>query len=70
MIQLSIVPPDQNAFFTGSGPAVVSPNGNYVAFLNNADGRRTLWVRALNEPEAHELAGTEYTNQHTILVSG
>ena len=62
VIQLSIVPPDENAFFTGSGPSVVSPDGNSVAFINNADGKRTLWVRALNEPEAHELPGTEYTN--------
>lgn len=62
VIQLSIVPPNENAFFTGSGPSVVSPDGNYMAFLNNADGRRTLWVRALNEPDARELPGTEYTN--------
>jgi eukaryotic-like serine/threonine-protein kinase len=63
VIQLSVVPPNENGFFSGSGPVVVSPDGNYIAFSNNYDGKRTLWVRPLNEPEAHLLVGTEYAIQ-------
>ncbi len=60
-IQLSIHPPDPSAFFTGTGPVAISPDGKYVAFNNNADGRRTLWLRPLKEPEARQLPGTEHS---------
>jgi len=61
IVRLEIVPPHEDAFFSGSGPLSVSPDGKYIAFIDNADGRRTLWLRALDSSEARQLPGTEHT---------
>ncbi|MCI0604208.1 protein kinase [bacterium] len=62
VLRFEIVPPDEKAWYTGSGPLTVSPDGKHMAFLNNADGRRTLWVRSFDSTEARQLPGTEYTS--------
>ena len=69
VIQLSVVPPYENAFFSGSGPAVVSPDGNYIAFLNNYDGRRTLWVSSIQRARCTR-ATRNGVYKGSILVSG
>jgi Tol biopolymer transport system component len=61
LLRFEIVPPDEKAWFTGTGPLTMSPDGKHLAFLNNADGRRTLWVRSFDSIEARQLPGTEYT---------
>jgi eukaryotic-like serine/threonine-protein kinase len=43
-----------------AGPPVLSPDGSAIAFVaTGSDGKSTVWVRPLNAPEAHMLAGTE-----------
>ena len=37
----------------------MSPDGRYIAFVSDRDGRAMLWVRALNSANAQALAGTE-----------
>src|SRR5262249_42140726 len=42
------------------GRFAVSPDGHWLAFTGvGADGRRRLWVRAIDSLEAHSLRGTE-----------
>jgi eukaryotic-like serine/threonine-protein kinase len=42
-----------------AGPPVLSPNGAYLAFTaNGADGKTSIWVRAMNAAEAHSLPDT------------
>ena len=44
----------------GSGLFAVSPDGSHVAFVAvGADGRSSLWVRALSNPTAQPLNGTD-----------
>ena len=62
VMRFEIVPPDEKAWYTGTGPLAVSPDGQHMAFLNNADGRRTLCVRSFDSTEARPLPGTEYTS--------
>jgi serine/threonine protein kinase len=59
VLQLELAPPDPKAWFTGTGPMTVSPDVNYIAFLNNADVRRSIWLRAFNSSSARELPRTE-----------
>jgi eukaryotic-like serine/threonine-protein kinase len=40
-------------------PPVVSPNGRHIAFAADGDGKRLIWVRALDALEARALPGTE-----------
>jgi serine/threonine protein kinase/Tol biopolymer transport system component len=43
-----------------AGPPVLSPDGTSIAFVAiGSDGKNMIWVRPLNTPEAHMLAGTE-----------
>jgi len=43
-----------------AGPPVVSPDGRMIAFVaSGADEVRRLWVRALDQPDPRELAGTD-----------
>jgi serine/threonine protein kinase len=37
----------------------VSPDGQYVAYRRQADGKSTIWIRAMSEDQARSLAGTE-----------
>ncbi|HEY1660713.1 MAG TPA: protein kinase [Candidatus Sulfotelmatobacter sp.] len=42
-----------------AGPPVLSPNGAYLAFTaNGADGKTSIWVRAMNAAEARPLPDT------------
>jgi Tol biopolymer transport system component len=43
-----------------AGPPVLSPDGSSIAFVaTGSDGKSIVWVRPLNAPEAHMLAGTD-----------
>jgi Tol biopolymer transport system component len=43
-----------------AGPPVLSPDGTSIAFVaTGADGKNMVWVRPMNAPEAHLLAGTD-----------
>jgi serine/threonine protein kinase len=62
-IRATILPPEKEKFsFYGnaSGPPVISPDGKRIVFAakDSAD-KRMLYIRSLDESEAHPLAGTE-----------
>ncbi len=63
VVRTSILPPAKASFYlesTRPGPIALSPDGQHVAFtLRGADGRRALWVRAVDALEARELPATE-----------
>jgi Tol biopolymer transport system component len=63
VVRTSILPPEKSSFYlesTRPGPIALSPDGRHVAFtLRGADGRRALWVRAVDALEARELPATE-----------
>ena len=65
LVRTSIVPPREPAaeFTLGggnSGSLTISPDGRHVTFAaRSEDGKRQLWVRALDEPESRPLPGTE-----------
>ncbi len=43
-----------------AGPPVLSPDGASIAFVaTGSDGKNMVWVRPMNAPEAHLLAGTD-----------
>jgi len=55
-------PPNATLALVGdfAGPPVLSPDGSSVAFVaTGSDGKNMIWVRPLNAPEAHLLAGTD-----------
>ncbi|MBI4429955.1 MAG: serine/threonine-protein kinase [Ignavibacteriales bacterium] len=58
-----ITPPPDWKFFTSTpraGPLALSPDGRLVVFsATNEQGVKLLWVRAVDEPDAHALAATE-----------
>ena len=58
-----IGPPESTRFIlagVSSGPPVLSPDGNLLAFAaRGADGKQLLWVRSLDGTTEGSLAGTE-----------
>ncbi|MDQ6893316.1 MAG: protein kinase [Acidobacteriota bacterium] len=58
-----LLPPEKTAFeVRGDSCAslTVSPDGRWVTFgAKSADGKVMLWLRALQDPVAHPIAGTE-----------
>jgi Tol biopolymer transport system component len=43
-----------------AGPPVLSPDGGSIAFVaTGSDAKNSIWVRPMNAPEPHLLAGTE-----------
>jgi eukaryotic-like serine/threonine-protein kinase len=42
-----------------ASPPIVSPDGRNIAFAADADGKRLIWIRALDALEARPLPGTE-----------
>jgi serine/threonine protein kinase len=63
-VQAYIPPPEKTSFNLNyddsAGPAVVSSDGSHFAFVaSDVQGRRQVWVRALSEPSARPLAGTD-----------
>jgi Tol biopolymer transport system component/tRNA A-37 threonylcarbamoyl transferase component Bud32 len=62
VIRSMIVPPDNHVFDfdVTVGPAVLSPDGRFVAFsARSRDNRIQLWVRALDAAEARPIEGTD-----------
>jgi serine/threonine protein kinase len=62
-IRTSILPPEKEKFqFFGniSGPPVISPDGKHIVFAaRDSSDRQMLYLRSLDETEAHPLPGTE-----------
>jgi Tol biopolymer transport system component len=57
LVRFTVTLPDQAS---AVGPPAVSPDGRRIAFdAGEPGGRRQIWVRAMDELEAHPLAGTE-----------
>ncbi len=63
VVQTFILPPEGGQFtFTGQGggPPVISPDGTKIVFqASGTDGKRLLWVRALQSLTPLPIAGTE-----------
>lgn len=63
VVRATVLPPEKASFYlesTRPGPVALSPDGRHLAFtLRTADGRRSLWVRAVDALEARELPSTE-----------
>jgi eukaryotic-like serine/threonine-protein kinase len=55
---LSVNLPGDSVFASTSVPAV-SPDGRSIAFVASTQGRRQIWVRRLDGPNAYPLAGTD-----------
>jgi Tol biopolymer transport system component len=59
VLQASILPPEGWSFSFLTGPMALSPDGKQIAFVaRKADGKRSLWVRAL-DGIAREIPGTD-----------
>jgi Tol biopolymer transport system component len=61
-LTFSIDAPPGTQLGPGYGIVAVSPDGLKVAFIASTSGRASLWVRRLNELNAHWLQGTEGAN--------
>jgi eukaryotic-like serine/threonine-protein kinase len=62
VLKASINAPERSAFALfgdPSGPAVLSPDGQLLAFVASTDGKIRLWSRRLDAVEATPLPGTE-----------
>jgi len=62
VVRTMIPPPDDTAFDfdVTVGPAVISPNGQLIAFsARSRDGRIQLWVRPLDSTTARAIDGTD-----------
>jgi Tol biopolymer transport system component len=64
LMQASIAAPPEIGFVIGdddtAGPAVVSPQGTYIAFVGvEHDGSRKIWLRKLSESAAKPIPGTD-----------
>lgn len=57
----SVLPPENFNFSTFNGANFeISPNGDYLAFIaTDSAGRRSLWVRPLDQKNAYLLDGTD-----------
>jgi Tol biopolymer transport system component len=59
-IVASLLPPEQAAFSSLSGPMALSPDGRQLAFVARGPGGKTmLWLRSLDGETARAVAGTE-----------
>jgi eukaryotic-like serine/threonine-protein kinase len=61
MMMTSILPPDGHSFADNTPPAL-SPDGRKLCFVAARDGKRLLWIRDLDSPEARSINGTEEAN--------
>ena len=63
LVRSLILPPDKGGFYMAgyaAGPVVLSPDGTRMVFLaSNAEGKRLLWVRPVDEIDPRPLPGTE-----------
>jgi serine/threonine protein kinase/Tol biopolymer transport system component len=56
----SITAPEKTSFAIDGGALALSPDGRQLAFLaRGSDGKRLLWLRALDEPLPRSVPGTE-----------
>jgi eukaryotic-like serine/threonine-protein kinase len=63
-IQSYLPAPEDSTFILSdddtAGPVTISPGGTYVAFVAmDKSGTKRIWVRALSEPAAKQLGGSE-----------
>ncbi|MEK6322705.1 MAG: protein kinase [Acidobacteriota bacterium] len=63
IVRFSLFPPEASGFFSAgrdASPPAISADGRRLAFVATmADGKRQLWLRALDSLAAQPLAGTE-----------
>ncbi|MFN2386837.1 MAG: protein kinase, partial [Thermoanaerobaculia bacterium] len=58
--RFAVLPPDDASFRGGDlDPVTISPDGRRLALLAMSEGRRRIWIRALDSLTAEPLAGTE-----------
>jgi len=58
-----LVSPSDKLFFRDDVPPAISPEGERITFVGvEPDGRRRLWVRALDSPVVEPLPGTEFVD--------
>ncbi|HEY1679266.1 MAG TPA: protein kinase [Candidatus Sulfotelmatobacter sp.] len=59
-IQAAIMPPPGDGFWANlNQPAVISPDGKFLALIAMRDGRTQLWLRRLDSADAQPIAGSE-----------
>ena len=63
VVRFSLFPPEATRYYSAgrdAGPPAISADGTRLAFVTStADGKRQLWVRALDSLSDRPLAGTE-----------
>jgi len=60
LLHVELAAPDGVQFDYRRGPMAISPDGSRIAFAGrDADGKRRLWVRPLDRPDAMPLEGTQ-----------
>jgi len=68
--KLSVMMPEKVGASSSGGPNLaLSPDGRYLAFLANFEGKDLLWVRSLDSTSAQALAGTEGASTSTPFWS-
>ncbi len=61
LFRVNVMPPEGTTLLQDSmsGTVAISPDGCNVAFITEVEGRRKIWVQALDAPVARPYEGTE-----------